>query len=84
MRLVVNPNGTGSALKPVPVRRWLFGKTGTAEFRDEQPSGHPAPGFVGGRGNVAFAVLVEQGKEQVAPWAAPIAKRRFLARNLQH
>ncbi|MEO6145321.1 MAG: penicillin-binding transpeptidase domain-containing protein [Dermatophilaceae bacterium] len=77
MRLVVT-NGTGVALKSVaggPV----FGKTGTAEYGSGTPPQTRA-WFVGWQGNVAFAVLVEEGKSGGAV-AAPIAKA-FLT-NLQ-
>ena len=77
MRLVVT-NGTATALKSVaggPV----FGKTGTAEYGTSNPPATHA-WFVGWQGNVAFAVLVEEGKSG-ATVAAPIAKA-FLA-NLQ-
>ena len=70
MRLVVT-NGTGTALKSVaggPV----FGKTGTAEYGSTTPPKTRA-WFVGWQGNVAFAVLVEEGRSGGAV-AAPIAK----------
>ena len=78
MRLVVT-DGTGTALKSVaggPV----FGKTGTAEYGTKSPPDTRA-WFVGWQGNVAFAVLVEEGKSG-GTVAAPIAKA-FLE-NLQH
>jgi cell division protein FtsI/penicillin-binding protein 2 len=77
MRLAVT-NGTGTALKSVrgaPV----FGKTGTAEHGSKKPPETRA-WFVGWQGNVAFAVLVEEGKSG-GTVAAPIAKA-FLG-NLQ-
>jgi cell division protein FtsI/penicillin-binding protein 2 len=73
MASVVQPGGTaaGAGLPP-----GTFGKTGTAEFGN----GNPPPThawFIGYRGNVAFAVIVEGGGVggQVA---APLAAR-FLA-----
>ena len=69
MRLVVT-DGTGIALKSVaggPV----FGKTGTAEYGSKSPPATRA-WFVGWQGNVAFAVLVEEGKSG-GTVAAPIA-----------
>ncbi len=69
MRLVVT-NGTATgALGSVP---GVFGKTGTAEFGTANPPATRA-WFVGWQGNVAFAVLVEEGKSG-AGVAAPIAK----------
>jgi len=76
MRLVVT-NGTATkVLGSVP---GVYGKTGTAEFGNANPPATRA-WFVGWKGNVAFAVLVEEGKSG-ATVAAPIAKA-FLA-NLQ-
>jgi cell division protein FtsI/penicillin-binding protein 2 len=73
MASVVQPGGTaaGAGLPP-----GTFGKTGTAEFGN----GNPPPThawFIGYRGNIAFAVIVEGGGVggQVA---APLAAR-FLA-----
>ncbi len=77
MRLVVT-DGTGTALKSVPGGP-VFGKTGTAEHGSANPPETRA-WFVGWQGNVAFAVLVEEGRSGGAV-AAPIAKA-FLA-NLQ-
>jgi cell division protein FtsI/penicillin-binding protein 2 len=77
MRLVVT-DGTGSALKSVSGAE-VFGKTGTAEFGTNSPPQTRA-WFVGWQGNVAFAVLVEEGKSG-GTVAAPIA-RTFL-KNLQ-
>jgi cell division protein FtsI/penicillin-binding protein 2 len=77
MRLVVT-DGTGSALKSVSGAE-VFGKTGTAEFGTNIPPQTRA-WFVGWQGNVAFAVLVEEGKSG-GTVAAPIA-RTFL-KNLQ-
>jgi cell division protein FtsI/penicillin-binding protein 2 len=70
MRLVVT-NGTGTALKSV-VGGPVFGKTGTAEYGSKNPPATRA-WFVGWQGNVAFAVLVEEGKSG-GEVAAPIAK----------
>ena len=79
MRLVVT-NGTATgALSTVPGGP-VYGKTGTAEYGTSNP---PAPHawFVGWQGNVAFAVLAEDGKSG-ATVAVPIATK-FLV-NLQH
>ena len=73
MRLVVT-EGTGVALKSVPGAE-VFGKTGTAEHGSKNPPETRA-WFVGWQGNVAFAVLVEEGKSG-GTVAAPIA-RAFL------
>ena len=73
MRLVVT-DGTGVALKSVPGPE-VFGKTGTAEHGSKNPPETRA-WFVGWQGNVAFAVLVEEGKSG-GTVAAPIA-RAFL------
>ena len=70
MRLVVT-DGTGTALKSVAGGD-VFGKTGTAEHGAANPPQTRA-WFVGWQGNVAFAVLVEEGKSGGAV-AAPIAK----------
>jgi cell division protein FtsI/penicillin-binding protein 2 len=70
MRLVVT-DGTGVALKSVPGGP-VFGKTGTAEYGTKTPPETRA-WFVGWQGNVAFAVLAEEGKSG-ATVAAPIAK----------
>ena len=69
MRLVVT-SGTGTAANVAgePV----YGKTGTAEFGTRQPPQTHA-WFVGFRGDLAFAVLVEGGGfggEVAAPLAA--------------
>ena len=69
MRLVVT-EGTGVALKSVPGAE-VFGKTGTAEHGSKNPPETRA-WFVGWQGNVAFAVLVEEGKSG-GTVAAPIA-----------
>jgi len=78
MRLVVT-GGTGTALKSAAGGE-VFGKTGTAEYGAANPPETRA-WFVGWQGNVAFAVLVENGKSG-GTVAAPIAKA-FLG-NLQH
>ncbi len=70
MRLVVT-TGTGSALKSAaggPVH----GKTGTAEYGTATPPKNRV-WFVGYQGNLAFAVMVEDG-ESGGTVAAPIAK----------
>jgi cell division protein FtsI/penicillin-binding protein 2 len=69
MRLVVTKGTATAALGSVP---GVFGKTGTAEFGNANPPATRA-WFVGWKGNVAFAVLVEEGKSG-AGVAAPIAK----------
>ena len=74
MRLVVTNGTATAALGPVP---GVFGKTGTAEFGNANPPATRA-WFVGWKGNVAFAVLVEEGTSG-ASVAAPIAKT-FLTR----
>ena len=78
MRLVVT-EGTGTALKSAAGGE-VFGKTGTAEYGSANPPETRA-WFVGWQGEVAFAVLVENGKSG-GTVAAPIAKA-FLG-NLQH
>lgn len=78
MRLVVTDGTATKALSSVrggPV----FGKTGTAEYGSKTPPETRA-WFVGWQGDVAFAVLVEEGRSG-ATVAAPIA-RAFLE-NLQ-
>jgi cell division protein FtsI/penicillin-binding protein 2 len=77
MRLVVT-NGTGTVLSSAAGGE-VFGKTGTAEYGSANPPATRA-WFVGWQGNVAFAVLVENGKSG-GTVAAPIAKA-FLG-NLQ-
>ncbi|CAN5708966.1 penicillin-binding transpeptidase domain-containing protein [soil metagenome] len=70
MRGVVT-DGTGSALAGVPGGD-VFGKTGTAEFGTESPP-HTHAWFTGYQGDIAFAVLVEDGGfggEVAAPLAA--------------
>jgi cell division protein FtsI/penicillin-binding protein 2 len=73
MRLVVTKGTATTVLGSVP---GVFGKTGTAEFGNATPPATRA-WFVGWQGNVAFAVLVEEGKSG-ASVAGPIAKA-FLA-----
>lgn len=73
MRAVVT-SGTGSALANVPGAP-VSGKTGTAEFGEEVPPRTHA-WFIGYRGDVAMAVLVEDGGGGGAV-AAPIAARFF-------
>jgi cell division protein FtsI/penicillin-binding protein 2 len=63
--------GTGVALRSTPGGT-VYGKTGTAEFGSTNPP-QTRCWFVGFQGNVAFAVLVEQGKSG-GTVAAPIAK----------
>jgi len=77
MRLVVT-QGTGTVLKSAAGGA-VFGKTGTAEYGSANPPETRA-WFVGWQGNMAFAVLVENGKSG-GTVAAPIAKA-FLG-NLQ-
>ena len=75
MRGVVT-DGTATNLKDVPGGP-VHGKTGTAEFGNENPPKTRA-WFVGYQGDVAFAVLVEEGKSG-GTVAAPVAKD-FLTR----
>jgi len=75
MRAVVT-DGTGSALAGVPGAP-VAGKTGTAEFGEEVPPRTHA-WFIGYRGDVAVAVLVEEGGGGGAV-AGPIAARFFSA-----
>ncbi|MFF5175015.1 penicillin-binding transpeptidase domain-containing protein [Micromonospora sp. NPDC000089] len=70
MREVVT-GGTASALADVPGGP-VHGKTGTAEY-DNDPA-HTHAWFVGWRGDVAFAVFVEQGGSSAAS-AVPISER---------
>ncbi|WP_433535428.1 penicillin-binding transpeptidase domain-containing protein [Micromonospora sp. CA-249363] len=70
MREVITA-GTASALKDVPGGE-VYGKTGTAEF-DNNPA-HTHAWFVGWRGDVAFAVFVENGGSSTAS-AVPVAER---------
>jgi len=71
MRGVVT-NGTGGALRNVPGGP-VFGKTGTAEFGEEDPPETHA-WFTGYQGDIAFAVLVEGGGFGGSV-AAPVAAR---------
>lgn len=64
-------NGTGTVMQGTPGGP-VHGKSGTAEFGTKKPPETHA-WFVGYQGNVAFAVLVEQGKSG-GTVAAPIAK----------
>ncbi|MEH0845427.1 penicillin-binding transpeptidase domain-containing protein [Micromonospora sp. CPCC 205711] len=70
MREVVTV-GTAKALADVPGGP-VYGKTGTAEY-DNNPA-HTHAWFVGWRGDVAFAVFVEQGGSSAAS-AVPISER---------
>jgi len=75
MRSVVT-EGTGTALKGVPGGP-VHGKTGTAEFGNEDPPETHA-WFTGYQGDVAFAVVVEGGgfgAEVAAPIAADFLER---------
>ena len=69
MRGVVT-RGTGTALRDVPGAP-VAGKTGTAEYGDEVPPRTHA-WFTGFSGDLAFAVLVEDGGFGGAT-AAPVA-----------
>ena len=71
MRAVVT-NGTGSAVAGLPGGD-VFGKTGTAEYGDEDPPKTHA-WFTGYQGDIAFAVLVEDGSFG-GTVAAPVAAR---------
>jgi cell division protein FtsI/penicillin-binding protein 2 len=64
--------GTGQILKGTPGGQ-VHGKTGTAEFGTKNPPQTHA-WFVGYQGDVAFAVLVEEGKSG-GTVAAPLVKR---------
>src|SRR5664280_2387075 len=79
MRLVVT-NGTATGVISSVPGGPVYGKTGTAEYGTSNPPATHA-WFVGWQGNVAFAVLVEDGKSG-ATVATPIAAK-FLE-NLQH
>ena len=70
MRSVVT-EGSGTALQGAPGGD-VFGKTGTAEYGTEVPPKTRA-WFVGYQGDLAFAVLVEDGRSGGSV-AAPIAK----------
>ena len=71
MRAVVT-SGTGSAVEGIPGGD-VYGKTGTAEFGTEDPPQTHA-WFTGYQGDIAFAVLVEDGGFGGAV-AAPVAAR---------
>jgi len=71
MRLVVTNGTAREQLKGVPGLP-VYGKTGTAEHGTNTPPDTRA-WFVGWQGNVAFAVLVEEGRSG-ATVAAPLAK----------
>jgi cell division protein FtsI/penicillin-binding protein 2 len=64
--------GTATVLRNTPGGT-VRGKTGTAEFGSKNPPETRA-WFIGYRGDIAFAVLVEQGKSG-GTVAAPIAKK---------
>jgi cell division protein FtsI/penicillin-binding protein 2 len=68
--------GTGSALRGTPGGS-VHGKTGTAEFGPKNPPQTHA-WFVGYQGDVAFAVLVEEGRSG-GTVAAPVAKKFLTA-----
>ena len=68
--------GTGSVLRGTPGGS-VHGKTGTAEFGSKNPPETHA-WFVGYQGDIAFAVLVEQGKSG-GTIAAPVAKKFLTA-----
>ncbi|MDN5834353.1 MAG: cell division protein FtsI, partial [Brevibacterium sp.] len=70
--------GTASALKDVPGEP-VHGKTGTAEYGDETPP-RTHSWFAGYQGDVAVAVLVEDGGFG-AEAAVPVAKKFFTALN---
>lgn len=70
MGLVVT-EGTAPVMRDVPGGQ-VFGKTGTAEFGSANPPKTRA-WFVGFQGDLAFAVLVEEGRSGGSV-AAPIAK----------
>jgi cell division protein FtsI/penicillin-binding protein 2 len=76
MREVVT-GGTGTGLRNVPGKP-VFGKTGTAEFDDGSDATHAW--FVGWQGDIAFAVLVQQGGAG-AEAAVPIVQRFLTALN---
>ncbi|MEZ5177353.1 MAG: penicillin-binding transpeptidase domain-containing protein [Acidimicrobiales bacterium] len=71
MRAVVT-SGTGTAVRGIPGGD-VYGKTGTAEYGDEDPPKTHA-WFTGYQGDVAFAVLVEDGSFGGSV-AAPVAAR---------
>ena len=76
MRAVVT-DGTGTGLADVPGKP-VFGKTGTAEFKDGEKETHAW--FVGWQGDIAFAVMVQKGGAG-AEAAVPIAERFLTALN---
>ena len=76
MREVIT-KGTGTGLRDLPGKP-VFGKTGTAEFKDGEEETHAW--FVGWQGDVAFAVMVEKGGAG-AEAAVPIADRFLTALN---
>ncbi|MEO5610219.1 MAG: penicillin-binding transpeptidase domain-containing protein, partial [Ornithinibacter sp.] len=71
MMASVVANGTGAALRSTPGGP-VRGKTGTAQH-GSTPGALPRVWFIGYQGDVAFAVLVEEGKTG-GTVAAPIAK----------
>ncbi|MDN5875937.1 MAG: cell division protein FtsI [Brevibacterium sp.] len=71
-------DGTASALQDVPGEP-VHGKTGTAEYGDETPP-RTHSWFAGYQGDVAVAVLVEDGGFG-AEAAVPVAKKFFTALN---
>jgi cell division protein FtsI/penicillin-binding protein 2 len=73
MREVVT-SGTANALSGLPGEP-LHGKTGTAEFKNQDPTKTHA-WFIGWKGDLAFAVFVEEGGGGAAT-AVPIAGRFF-------
>jgi cell division protein FtsI/penicillin-binding protein 2 len=75
MRAVVT-EGTGSAVADVPGGE-VFAKTGTAEYGTEDPPATHA-WFTGFQGDLAFAVLVEDGSSGGSV-AAPLAARFLTA-----
>jgi cell division protein FtsI/penicillin-binding protein 2 len=75
MRAVVT-DGTGGALAGIPGGD-VFGKTGTAEYGTEDPPETHA-WFTGYQGDIAFAVLVENGSFG-GTVAAPVAARFLTA-----
>lgn len=71
-------DGTASALRDVPGKP-VHGKTGTAEYGDESPP-RTHSWFAGYQGDVAVAVLVEDGGFG-AEAAVPVAKKFFESLN---
>ena len=71
MRLVVT-EGTGSALRGVPGGE-VRGKTGTAEYGTQTPPKNRV-WFIGYQGDLAFAVMVEDGVSGGSV-AAPVAAK---------